>query len=104
MACERCKHERSATKEHLEVLHDSQAGEGRHKCAVCAYAAGYQAGLTNATLPPQPNPETCQQGLKLASQTLANLPPSQAGTGRHKCCVCAYHCGFDEGRAATLPA
>ncbi len=42
---ENCKHDRSAPKEVVRNLPLSQAGEGRHKCAVCAYAVGYQQGL-----------------------------------------------------------
>jgi len=27
----------------MDALPESQAGKGRHKCAVCAYIAGYEA-------------------------------------------------------------
>jgi hypothetical protein len=28
---------------------------------------------------------------------LETLHPSQGGTGRHKCAICAYSIGFEEG-------
>lgn len=34
----------SAPKEVIDGLPASQAGPGRHKCAVCAYDAGFQLG------------------------------------------------------------
>jgi hypothetical protein len=30
------------------------------------------------------------------------LEESQAGKGRHKCAVCAYHAGFDIARAQVI--
>jgi hypothetical protein len=32
-----------APKDVMDALPESQAGKGRHKCAVCAYIAGYEA-------------------------------------------------------------
>jgi hypothetical protein len=48
MGTENCKHENAAPKELLEKLPHSQAGEGRHRCAVCAYAEGLRAGREQA--------------------------------------------------------
>ncbi len=45
MPNEGCAHEKSAPREMLEELPQSQAGTGRHKCAVCAYNAGFQDGV-----------------------------------------------------------
>lgn len=45
MSMENCKHDKQAPKDVLRALPESQAGEGRHKCAVCAYDAGYKDGL-----------------------------------------------------------
>jgi hypothetical protein len=42
---ESCKHGKQAPKDLLEELPDSQAGSGRHKCAVCAYEAGIEEGI-----------------------------------------------------------
>jgi hypothetical protein len=44
-AFETCKHGRQAPRGVLDDLPDSQAGTGRHKCAVCAYEAGIQEGI-----------------------------------------------------------
>jgi hypothetical protein len=41
---ENCKHGKAAPIEVLGEIEFSQSGEGRHKCAVCAYAAGFAAG------------------------------------------------------------
>ena len=97
MSIQNCNHGNSAPADVLENLHDSQAGSGRHKCAVCAYNEGYnkgrRSGRFNCPIP------------SAYKTTLRNLPSSQAGAGRHKCCVCAYHRGFEAGRAyaATHP-
>jgi len=45
---EGCDHGKNAPTEILINLADSQAGAGRHKCAICAYAAGYEAGFEAA--------------------------------------------------------
>jgi len=41
--------------------------------------------------------EECKHGKKAPVEVLENLPHSQGGTGRHKCCICAYQIGFKEG-------
>ncbi len=41
---ETCAHGSHATANVLAELPTSQAGEGRHKCAVCAYAYGFAEG------------------------------------------------------------
>ncbi len=41
--------------------------------------------------------EECKHGKKAPVEVLENLPNSQGGTGRHKCCICAYQIGFKEG-------
>ncbi len=41
-----CQHGKVAPSAVIHGLPDSQAGLGRHKCAVCAYDAGRVAGLT----------------------------------------------------------
>lgn len=58
--------------------HD-QGGAGRHRCAACAYEAGYKAGLQR------------QETLFL---DLDDLPESQAGSVRHKSphAACIYYC------------
>lgn len=97
MAIEHCRHGNSAPVETLEQLHDSQAGPGRHKCTVCAYAQGYRIGLRDPHL--LLGNSECQEGFRAPTEMLEELPDSQAGAGRHKCCICAYHQGFQAGRA-----
>jgi hypothetical protein len=60
-----------------------QGGFGRHKCAGCAYEAGYRAGLNREE----------QINIKLDA-----LPESQAGTIRHK----SPHAAFAEGYRAGI--
>ncbi len=45
MVHETCSRKKAAPKSILQNLHPSQAGEGRHKCPVCAYAAGFAEGF-----------------------------------------------------------
>ena len=76
----------ACTSEHrylpdLEGLPDSQAGDGRHRCAGCAYEQGYDHGFGG-----------------LASQfDVSLLEDSQAGTGRHKDVTAAYSLGYRNG-------
>jgi hypothetical protein len=98
MSSQRCSHGRVAPTETLENLHDSQAGTGRHKCAVCAYDSGYRWGLEHPA-PEGGQSEECQQHVRVAKDILDGLPDSQAGAGRHKCVNCAYREGFDRARA-----
>ena len=44
--------------------------------------------------------ETCSARLSAPSEVLRNLPPSQAGLGRHQRCVCAYQRGRKDALAA----
>lgn len=37
-----------APPEVIRELHHSQAGDGRHKCAVCAWQQGYEQGKSEA--------------------------------------------------------
>jgi hypothetical protein len=41
--------------------------------------------------------ETCKHGNVAPQDILDKLPDSQAGTGRHKCAICAYEKGLKEG-------
>jgi hypothetical protein len=60
-----------------------QGGFGRHKCAGCAYEAGYRAGLNR------------EEQINI---NLDALPESQAGTIRHK----SPHAAFAEGYRAGI--
>ena len=91
-----CNHGFTAPDQILENLHDNQAGLQRHKCTECAFELGYQIGRKSSTLPE--GNEECQVGKRAPHDAMNGLPDSQAGPGRHKCCVCAYHAGFERGR------
>lgn len=41
---ERCSGGSAAPRTMLEGLHASQAGTGRHKCPICAWKEGFEAG------------------------------------------------------------
>ena len=47
MTNELCKHDKTAPKDTLNALPESQGGTGRHRCVICAYDAGYQKGLAD---------------------------------------------------------
>lgn len=94
-----CSHRNWAPREILERLHRTQGGTGRHKCAVCAFAQGYLAGQEQP-LPPGGNSE-CTHGRRAPTELLDSLPNSQAGAGRHKCAICAYHQGFATTRTGA---
>lgn len=66
----------------FEALPDDQGGDGRHKCAACAYERGYRDGLAR------------KEVLYLSLDT---LPESQAGTVRHKSPHAAYAMGYLDG-------
>jgi len=112
MPNELCQHGQTAPIRILQDLHGSQMGSGRHKCTNCAYQRGFAWGLANINLPID-NLEQCQIGLAAPQDVLLDLPQSQAGSGRHKCAICAYNHGFNDARAlaqsnqspsSTIPA
>jgi ribosomal protein S14 len=98
-----CNHGNTAPDYVLKDLHDSQAGKQRHKCTECAYEQGYEAGRQHS-LAPGGNSECEQTRLRAPSEMLETLPESQAGPGRHKCAICAYHAGFQRGRMVAQSA
>jgi len=95
-----CAHGNSAPDQVLGDLHESQAGPGvqRHKCTECAYEQGYRFGRLRAVVPGG-NAECKQTGRRAPQDVIENLPESQAGPGRHKCAVCAFHEGFQRARS-----
>lgn len=66
----------------FEQLPHDQGGDGRHKCAGCAYEIGYTDGFNDNS-----------------KQKIENLdlPFSQAGTVRHKDTQSAYDLGYTKG-------
>jgi len=68
-----------------------KVGIGRHKCAVCAYELGRQdMAIRVADLG---GFIECEHGHAASSSILKKLEESQAGSGRHKCVICAYQYG-----------
>jgi len=78
MLCEK-EHRYSQEFENLPI---DQGGDGRHKCAGCAYDRGFQDGL---------------QRKEKIDIDLESLDESQAGTVRHKSPHAAYAQGYVDG-------
>ena len=95
MPSESCAHDNKAPTAVLDALHDSQAGAHRHKCCICAYQQGREIGRLNTAFPTTGEIEECRSGRRVPKQVLYKLPDSQAGTGRHKCAICAFQLGFE---------
>src|SRR5688572_21427935 len=95
---ENCQHGNFAPVEILRILPNSQAGIERHKCVVCAYQGGLRMGIQSTHLSEAPEfPVKCKHGKTAPEYLLFGLSESQAGTGRHKCAVCAFHDGYKFG-------
>ncbi len=96
-----CKHRNSAPDQILDALHEGQEGPQRHKCTECAFEAGYQYGRQQSVAP-SGNAECTYANRRAPKEVIDALPESQAGKGRHKCAVCAYHEGFERARAEVI--
>ena len=88
-----CPHGSSMPDGLISSLEGSQAGTGRHRCAICAYGlglvyAGHQAEV-----------ESCGHGNSAPVGILDSLAEYQGGPGRHKCTVCAFIEGVAQGAA-----
>jgi HNH endonuclease len=83
-----CPHGQSMPAVVLAALPDSQAGTGRHRCALCSFHAGMQS-----VAPTSPVWESCEHGNRAPTIVLAGLLTNQSEPGRHKCCICAYTFG-----------
>lgn len=79
-----CKINHSNLETIMSSLPTDQGGVGRHKCAACAYNAGYQAGYN-------------LEGTLSIDSVLGNLEESQAGAQRHKSPHAAYALGYYHG-------
>jgi len=66
----------------LDELPDDQGGDGRHRCAGCAYELGLAAG---------------RAGGAVLEFDPASLDFSQAGTARHKSPTAAWALGYVHG-------
>nr|AIU96785.1 hypothetical protein pG5A4Y201_10 [Serratia marcescens] len=65
-------------------LPKDQGDFGRHKCAGCAYEAGYQKGMKKVT------------AIDMVTE-FASLPESQTDSVRHKSPYVAYAQGYADG-------
>jgi hypothetical protein len=99
---EYCGSGKSAPVEILEALPHSQAVIARHLCVICAYDAGYQLGLNRAFSSIPIFEKVCYHGKSAPAYILEELAPSQAGTGRHKCAICAFSAGLENGIKAEF--
>ena len=86
-------------------LHESQAGDARHRCTTCAYWAGNDAGSSAASDRrrsswPSGDGERCVRGHAAPYGDLFEIPRSQ-GTGRHLCAICAWTCGWQDAVGAA---
>lgn len=89
-----CAHGSAAPDAVIAKLPICQAGEGRHRCAVCAYRQGLRAANGAVSAGPA---KACDAGHASAPlDMLKALPVSQAGPQRHRCVYRAYQ----EGRRA----
>lgn len=79
-----CKKNHSNLEKIMLSLPSDQGGIGRHKCAACAYEAGYKAGYN-------------LDGTLSIDNILINLEESQAGAQRHKSPHAAYALGYYHG-------
>jgi hypothetical protein len=79
-----CDKKHSEISEKLAELPKGQGGNGRHKCAGCAYEKGYKDAKEKI--------EKIDLG-----EILNSLDDSQAGEGRHKNAEAAYIKGYYDG-------
>ena len=79
-----CNKVHSKLERKMLSLPTDQGGVGRHKCAACAYEAGYQAGYN-------------LDGSLSIDNVLSNLEESQAGAQRHKSPHAAFALGYYDG-------
>ena len=79
-----CKKDHRNLSTMMQSIPTDQGGIGRHKCAACAYEAGYKAGFD------------LNEDLNINS-VLENLEESQAGAQRHKSPHAAFALGYYNG-------
>lgn len=79
-----CKKNHIALSKIMNSIPTDQEGIGRHKCAACAYEAGYETGYN-------------LNGNLNIDSVLENLEESQAGAQRHKSPRAAFALGYYNG-------
>jgi len=98
-----CTHGNQAYSREIGGIHLTQAGLGRHRCAVCAFAEGSRSSADSSH-----DSVACAEGTAAPEAVLRGLPESQAGEGRHRCVICAFALGksrarMDPTRRTTFP-
>lgn len=83
----------------IQSLPTNQGGVGRHKCPCCAYNEGLKDGeLQFQYLYDERSIEICKHGSYAPIEKIINIHENQKNTqGRHKCLICAYEIGFNQG-------
>ena len=81
-----CQKEHRYEPEFEALPHDQSKFNGRHKCAGCAYDAGYSLGHSK------------ESSINIDFES---LPDSQAGAVRHKSVQAAFAKGYLEGVLAS---
>ena len=79
-----CKKDHSQIQRIMATLPTDQGGVGSHKCAACAYEAGYEAGYN-------------LNGSLSIDNVLSRLEESQAKAQRHKSPHAAFALGYYHG-------
>ena len=79
-----CKKDHTQIQRIMSTLPTDQGGVGCHKCAACAYEAGFEAGYN-------------LNGALSIDNVLENLEESQAKAQRHKSPHAAYALGYYHG-------
>ncbi|MFP4333058.1 MAG: DUF3883 domain-containing protein [Campylobacterales bacterium] len=93
-----CDNNNEILDEVLNTLPYNQGGIGRHKCVICAYAKGLQDGKSNIDSICNSNLEICIHGNSAPTERISNIHDNQnTKQGRHKCAICSYSIGFDQG-------
>lgn len=82
-----CKKDHTNLSAKMNSIPIDQGGVGRHKCAACAYEAGYEAGYK-------------LNGELNINSVLERLEDSQAGAQRHKSPHAAFALGYYNGVCA----
>lgn len=85
MAAKTCREDHRHEKVFRQLPYD-QGGHGRHRCAGCAYDAGFKAGSGRK---------------ERVNLDLDSLPRSQAGEVRHKSPHAAWALGYLDGVRAS---
>lgn len=84
-----CKKNHSEIQQIMSGLPYSQGGDGRHKCAACAYEAGLKAGYN------------LKSSISI-DEVMESLDDCQAGEQRHKSPHAAFALGYYDGICKRL--